>query len=388
MKSTIVFQRALEEYQAKKHRICILEGGTGSSKSVSLAQLVVLIMMQETDCQITVARKTLPALRATAMKDVINAIHELGIYNKEWHNKSDHVFTYPPTRSIIEFISVDEPRKIRSRRRNYLWMNEANEFNLEDYRQLAMRTDKQIFMDYNPSDQFHWIYDNVQTREDCIIIPSTYKDNPFLANEIVKEIESYRNLDQNYWRVYGLGLRGVRESTIYTHWKFCDKLPDNYDVKIFGLDFGFNNPTAFIEVRDKDKNYYWKERLYERGLTNTDLIAKLEQLVEQKVLTYEDEIYADNVEPARIKEIKDAGFNIFPCFKGEIKDRIIFIKSHGFYITKDSVNILKEVKSYSWKEKNGKLLDEPVKVNDHGMDGGGYAIATYNKKEIPGLTVF
>jgi len=402
IKSTIVFQRAYNEYLLKKNRVVVLEGGSGSSKTVSLAQLFVLIMMNEVDCQITVARKTLPSLRATAMKDVLNEINKLGIYHKEWHNKSDHIFTYAPTRSVIEFISVDEPKKVRSRRRNYLWMNETNEFDLEDYRQLAMRTDTQIFMDYNPSDQFHWIYDNVQTREDCLTIPSTYKDNPFLSNEIVKEIEAYKDKDPNYWRVYGLGLRGVKQTIIYKHWKYCDKLPDNFDIKIFGLDFGYNNQTALVEIREKDKDYYWQERLYERFLTNTDLcrseesakiegkeIGRLHQLVKDGVLTYDDEVYADNAEPDRIKEIKDAGFNIIPCFKGKIKDRIDFVKSHGFYITKDSVSLLKEVKSYSWKEKDGIVKeDEPVKVNDHLMDAGGYAIITFDKKVIPGLTVF
>jgi len=371
LQTTKVFQKNFEEYQSKKHRVIINEGGTGSSKTVSLAQLFALILIKEKNIQATIARKTFPALRATAMKEFFNVIKKMGIYREEWHHKSEHTFWYLPTNSEIDFISLDEPIKVRSRRRNYLWMNEANEFTKDDYMQLAMRTDKQIFMDYNPSYQFHWIYDDLQTQDNCVVITSTYKDNPFLAPEIVKEIESYHDKDPNYWRIYGLGLKAASEVLIYTHWKFCDKLPDNPDKILYGLDFGFNNPTALVKIAIKDKEYYWQELLYEKYLTTNDLIKKLSQFeIGSK------QIFADSSEPDRIKELQLAGFNVIGSYKGKIKDGIDIIKSRAFYITKDSVNLLKEVKSYSWQEKNGRKTDEPVKENDHLLDAGRYAIVS------------
>lgn len=376
MKSTEILEKNLREYQSKEHRIVINEGGTGSSKTYSLAQMFALIMMRESGVQITIARKTFPSLRATSMKDFFSIIESLGIYQEGNHNKSEHTYNYHGNQ--VDFISVDEPMKIRSRRRNYLWMNEANEFDLEDYRQLSMRTDKQIFMDYNPSHQYHWIYDELQPRKDCVVITSTFRDNPFLPKELIKEIEGYKDKDYNYWRIYGLGLKGISESMVYTHWKFCESMPDSLDDVFYGLDFGYNNQTAIVKIAEKDKDYYWEEKLYQRYLTNTDLIEKM-----KKIDFKNSVIYADNAEPARIEELKRAGFNVVPCVKLEIKDGIDIIKSHNFYITKSSVNLLKEVKSYNWKERDGKLLEETVKENDHLLDGGRYAITTRMKSPRP-----
>lgn len=339
-----------------------------------MAQLFAIMMMKEKNLQMTITRKTFPSLRATAMKDFFNILKGLGIYREENHNKSENVYRYKGNE--IDFISVDEPTKIRSRRRQFLWMNEANEFDVEDFEQLNMRTEKQIFMDYNPSHQFHWIYDKLHSRKDCIVIPSTYKDNPFLPDDIVKEVERYQETDKNYWRIYGLGLRGMAETLIYTHWEYCDALPENPDAKFFGLDFGYNNQTAMVEIAVKDKDYYWDEKIYQRYMTNQDLIEKMKQLVENNELTYDDEIYADSADPARIEEIKQSGFNVIPCSKIGVTRGIDKIKSRKFFITKQSVNLQKEARTYSWKTSGDKRMEVPVKENDHLLDAGRYAIIT------------
>lgn len=372
IRATTLFQKIWKEYQTKKNRFIILEGGSGSGKTYSLAQLFNLLLLQEKNTQITICRKTLPALKATAMKDFFNIAKELGIYKEENHNKSEHTYRYKGNE--VDFISVDQPIKIRSRRRNFLWMNEANEFNKDDYMQLSMRTDKQIYMDYNPSHQFHWIYDDIHTKDNAVIIPSTYKDNPFLPREIVKEIEGYQKVDKNYWRVYGLGLRGMAETLVYTHWEYCDELPEHAEKIMYGLDFSYNGFTALVKIAEKDGGYYWQEELYQRYLTNQDLIEKLKELVEDGRLSYNDIIYGDAAEPARIEEIRQAGFNIRAGVKGKAKDGIDHIKSRKFYIVKSSVNLLKEVQSYSWKEKDGQKMEEPVKARDDLLDAGRYAI--------------
>jgi len=308
------------------------------------------------------------------MRDFFQIMKEAKIYREERHNKSDLIYKYY-NGSEIEFISVDQPTKIRGRKRQYLWLNEANEFTYEDFRQLLLRTEKQIFMDYNPADEYHWIYEKVLTRKDVTLIKSTYKDNPYLDKTIVKEIESLADMDKNYWRIYGLGERGISETIIYNHWQFCDELPDG--EVIYGLDFGWNNPTALVKVVIKDKNFYCKEQLYQSYLTNQQLIEKLKGIVDQN--SY---IYADSAEPQRIEEIKRAGFNIKPADK-DIKKGIDTIKSHGLYITKDSVNLLKEIKSYSFKEKDGRPLDEPIKLNDHLMDSIRYACHSHQLMPKP-----
>ena len=370
-KVTNVFLKNYDAYKSDK-RFIVNQGGTRSSKTYSIAQLFLIILVSERDCLLTVCRKTLPSLRASAMRDFFIILKEHGIYREEHHNKTECTYTYKSNE--IEFISIDQPQKIRGRKRRYLWLNETNELNYEDFRQLNLRTEKKIWMDYNPSDEFHWIYDNILTREDTEFIPSTYLDNTFLEDSIVKEIELLKDTDQNYWRIYGLGERGITEAAIYSHWQYCDNLPENPDETIYGLDFGFNNPTALVRVDIKDKEYYLKELLYESHLTNQNLIVKLNDLE----ISHNDYLYPDVSEPERIEELKNAGFNCQPSDK-DVAKGIDTIRSHKIFITKDSVNLLKEIKSYKWKvDKDSKVTDEPVKINDHLMDAMRYAIHTHS----------
>lgn len=376
LKATRVFQKNWEAGS----RVVVNEGGTRSSKTYSIAQVFALKLLQERGAVFTICRKTLPALRQSAMKDYLHILKEVGIYKVEDHNKTELIYRFPERDNQVEFIAVDDPQKIRGRKRDYLWMNEANEFTLEDFRQLMLRTQKQAFLDYNPSDEFHWIYDYVIPRDDATLIKSTYKDNPFLDKFTVREIEQYRELDQNYWRIYGLGERGISETTIYTHWSFVDALPEG--EVIYGLDFGFNNPTSLVRVSIRDQNLYVQEVIHQTRMTNTELIDAIKALEPKGT-----EIYADSEDPNRIEELKRAGFNAIPAKKekGSVQAGIDAIKRRRLYITKDSLNILKEVKSYRWKEKDGKTLDEPVKANDHSMDAMRYAVYTHTNQGTPGI---
>lgn len=364
----------LERNLQAKTGIVVNQGGSGSSKSYSLAQLVLLTCLKERGMVFSIVRKALPTLKATAMKDLLNVLKENNLYSLENHNKSDH--TYNLNGNTIEFFGLDDPQKARSRRRNYLWLNEVNEFSLEDFRQLSMRTSKRIYMDFNPSDMYSWIYDEVLPSKDCTLIVSTYKDNPFLPQKIVEEIEGYQDKDQNYWRVYGLGQRGVSETTVYTHWQLCKELPDGDSC--YGLDFGFNHATALTKLVINDNDLYTKEIIYQTHITNSGLIDLMKELGVDGV------IYADSEDPNRIAEIKQAGFNILPVIKGKnsVKRGIDLIKARSFYITSDSSNMIKEVKSYSWQTKDGKPTDEVVKVNDHAMDSIRYAVFS----KLSGLT--
>ena len=328
-------------------------------------------MFTEDGIVVSVVRKTLPALRATAMKDFFNILKSKGLYFEGNHNKSDCI--YHIGNNEIEFFSVDQPDKVRGRKRDYLWINESNELTLEDYRQLIMRTTKQAYLDYNPSEMVCWIYDEVLTRKDITKIHSTYLDNPFLEKEIVKEIEMFKESDENFWRIYGLGLRGISRALIYSDWHLCNELPEGENV--MGLDFGYNHKTALIDVVNKDDEFYLDQVIYESYLTNSDLI---ELMIERKV-DKNKIIYGDCAEPQRIEEIRRAGFNIKPAFKGanSVKDGIDYLKARKIHITKTSKGIIKEKDNYRWKTKDALVLDEPIKILDDAMDGARYPIYTH-----------
>lgn len=376
-------------------RIVALEGGTRSGKTYALAQVFLTLLMEGDETgepfKLSVVRKTFPSLKATAMEDFFNIMKELGIYNEAKHNKTDHI--YREGKNIIEFFPVDDQQKVRGRKRTHLWINEANELSFEEFNQLAFRTEKRIFLDFNPIEEDHWIVEKVlELRDDVDHFVTNYKTNPFLSQEIIREIELLQLADENYWRVFGLGLRPQRGTKIYTHYQIVDEFPENCDDVIYGIDFGFNKPSAIVRVGIKDGACYWDELLYKAGLTNSMLIKEMDLLRREGVLSSSMYGFGDAAEPDRIEEINNPGldpvsgeriegFNLRAADKS-VKDGIDKVKSMPFYITKRSTNILEEGKKYMWKTtRDGVILDEPVKANDHSMDAGRYAVFTYFKGE-------
>jgi phage terminase large subunit len=375
LKHTNVFTRNLEATT----KVVVNQGGTRSSKTYSLCQLFVYRCLIEKGITISIIRKTMPFLKKTVMRDFFEIIKGLGLYELNNHNKTDSQYTL--NGNLIEFLAVDDPQKIRGAKRDYLWFNEANEMDLEDWRQAILRTTKQAFLDFNPSDEFHWIYDHVLTRDDITFIKSTYKDNTFLNYQTIKEIERLQLTDLEYWKVYGLGERGQAKETIFSNWSTVNTIPDTFDKIIYGLDFGFNNPTALVKVGIKDQVHYVSECIYQSGLTNSDLIPML------KSITGHNVVYADAAEPNRIEEMRRAGINIFSANK-DVKHGIDSVKAKKLLITNDSPNLVKELRSYKYQvDSNGKVTEMPVKFNDHAIDAMRYAIHNETKISQPQITL-
>lgn len=377
LKATKVFER---NYKALKEgkRYLVNQGGSGSSKTYSIAQLIIVLSHEETGNRFSIIRKSLPDLKKSAMRDFLTLLKDYDLYSDDNHNKTDNV--YELNGNEIEFFGLEKGQKVRGARRDYLWLNEANEIDKDPFRQLNMRTSEAVFMDYNPSAEDHWIYDEVLTDEKATKIRSTYKDNPFLPEAEKREIESFKNKDENYWRVYGLGKVGRAQNRIYNHWQHVDELPEGGE-HIFGLDFGHNNPTVLVEVVIKDNDIYVEEKFYERGLIDDDIVERIGQHCDK-----EDYIYADTEDPKAIEKIRRANFNVKEAKKGKgsVMSGIKEIKKRNLYIVKGSTNVLDEVKSYSFKTKKGKVLDEPVKMNDHGCDALRYAVFTHLNRGYAG----
>lgn len=371
-----------ELIRTSKARIVVLEGGVRSGKTYAIAQALNTDLQEADGLKIEIVRATLPALKATAMEDFFGIMKELGLYREEQHNKTDHI--YREGRNSVGFFPVDDAQKLRGRKRGKLWVNEANELTYAEFMQLALRTTGQIILDFNPVEEDHWLFEKVLTRDDVEYIHSDYRCNPFLEPTVVQEIERMKDADPQYWATFGLGERPKRGTKIYQHYTLVDELPKVYDAKVFGLDFGFNVATALTEVRRKELAFTWKEQLYKTNLTNRELIEELKRLQREGVLDYNDEIFADAAEPDRIQEICDAGFNCKPADKAVVPG-IDFVKGHALAITKDSLRLLEELKLYSWKTtKDGKIIDEPVKVKDHATDAGRYGEYTHGKELMEG----
>ena len=359
-------------------RIIVEQGGTRSGKTYNiLLWLIFYYTERNTAKTITICRKSFPSLRASVMRDFFDILRNHDLYREEYHNKSSH--EYHLNGNLVEFISLDQPQKIRGRKRNLLYINEANELFYEDWQQLIFRTDGRIILDYNPSESFHWIYDRVIPREDCDFYQTTYRDNPFLDERIKNEIERLKETDEDYWRIYGLGERGMSRATIFQFG--TSEIPQEAKLLSYGLDFGFtNDPSAIVAIYQHGDNLYLDELLYRTGMTNRDLHHHLQSLG----LDRRDEIFADSAEPKSIEELHRFGWNVKPTAKGQdsINAGIDILKRHKLFATARSNNLIKELQNYKWTEdKNGNLLNKPIDVMNHALDAARYAV--YNKLSRP-----
>lgn len=364
IKSTVIFEKNYEALNDPAIRFVINEGGSRSSKTYSLCQLVIIYCLQNNNKVVSIIRKTFPALRATVLRDFIEILKELNIYSVEDHNKSEHIYTFP-NGSIVEFFSVDDEQKIRGRKRDIAWCNEANELYFDDFTQLNMRTESKLIFDYNPSESSSWLYE--LPTEESILIKSTYKDNPFLPQSIKAQIEDLKRTDEALYQIYALGEKAISKSNIYSNWSFVPHRPARFVNYVYGLDFGYNHPTALMRVYWCDNDIYIEPVIYESYLTTPMLIDRMQSFNVEKTVT----IVADYARPEIIAELNNAGYDVQNANK-VVKKGIDNIKTFGV-LCQDDKAIRKEYENYKWKKVGDMITDEPVKMWDDAMDAIRYA---------------
>ena len=362
--TTIIFKKNWDALENKEVRFVINEGGSRSSKTYSLCQMLIVYCLLNPNKVVSIIRKTFPALRATVMRDFLEILKDLDHYEKTNHNMSENIYKFS-NGSIVEFFSVDDEQKIRGRKRDIAWCNEANELFYDDFTQLNMRTETKLIFDYNPSDSSSWLYE--LPKDESILIKSTYRDNPFLSESIKRQIEDLKRTDESLYQIYALGEKTISKSNIYSNWTFVKHRPAKFTSFVYGLDFGYNHPTALVRIYWRDNDIYIEPVLYESYLTTTNLIEKLKLLnVEEGI-----EILADYSRPEIIQEMNNSGFNVLNANK-VVKKGIDNIKSFGVYCEEDP-RIKKEYENYKWKKIGDNIIDEPIKLYDDAMDAIRYA---------------
>lgn len=354
-----------------RKRIRVVQGGTSSSKTFSIIPLLITYAIQKPNTEISIVSESIPHLRRGAIRDFIKIMEWTeNFIDKNW-NKSTLTYTFT-NGSFIEFFSADQSDKLRGARRDVLFINEANNVPFEAYQQLAIRTKKFIYLDYNPTSEF-WVHTELVNQNETDFIILTYKDNEALDQSIIKEIEKAREKAKtssywlNWWSVYGLGQIGSLEGVVLSNWKPIDKIPEEAKLIGIGLDFGFSNdPTAIVEVYKWNNKRILNEICYMKGLSNKEIANILPNGVM---------IFADGAEPKSIAEIRSYGKQIRGVAGAEknIKYGIQLMQQNEYLVTTSSLNLIKELRNYSWqKDRNGVELNTPIDNFNHGIDGVRY----------------
>lgn len=370
MKLTKVFRESLRSFR-NGQRLIANRGGTRSGKTYSLVCLLVLIASNgERKRTIDIVSESLPHLKRGAINDIDDILTNEGYLEgvQYEHNRSDNTYTFR-TGTTIRFFSADDWGKVKGSRRDILFINEANRIPFETYRQLAVRTTECIFIDWNPDSEFWYELKQINTKESTTEIVSTYKDNPFLSEVQIAEIESNKD-DESWWKVYGLGEVGRPQGVIFDRWQQVDAIPETATMVGRGLDFGFTvDPTAMVDVYKYDGKLWLDEVCYRRGMTNDKIADELRGF---KGITV-----ADSAEQKSIREIYNYGIRyIEAANKGadSVRAGIDILRRYELMVTKRSLNLIYELRNYKWKENKitGETMNEPVDKFNHLLDAARY----------------
>jgi phage terminase large subunit len=375
-KKTIAVDKILQ----LRKRLRILQGSSSAGKTIAVLLIFIERAQLEPGKLFSVVSETLPHLKKGAIRDFLNIMEGHQYYVDAQWNRTDFIYTFE-SGSKIEFFSADSPDKVRGPRRDVLFINEANNISYETYTQLAIRTNEDIYLDYNPVAEF-WVHEEIvnnmdldtglpMTEFDFLIL--TYKDNDALPESVVKELESRRK-NIGWWRVYGEGQLGEATGVIYPRWQQIDQVPEGARLERYGLDFGYSNdPTAIVAIYYYNQGYILDEVLFQKGLSNKQ-IAETLLAQEHKAL-----VIADSAEPKSIDEIRSYGVNIMPAIKGQgsVLQGIQIVQDADISITKRSVNGIKANKNYVWDtDQDGKPTNTPDHFWSDFCDATRYAMGS------------
>lgn len=361
IQTTITFEHLLDS----KNRVTQHIGGTRSGKSYGILQFLIAKGL-ESKQTITIVRKTIPSLKRTLIKDFTDILKGLNLWKEDGFNISDRVYTLGD--STIQFINSDDPEKLRGLKSDLLFVDEASEIDEESYFQLSIRTTGKIILAYNPTvSPYHWL----RQMQDCERFVTTYLDNPYLPEEMVKSIEELQFTNEKKYKIYGKGEFSENDKAIFQF-----DIVDDTDGEFlaFGLDFGFSNdPNSLVAIYKKNDELHLEELLYETRLVTSDIIDKLKKLEIDK----SHEIWADSSEPRLIEEIYRSGFNIKPVVKGpdSIRFGISVMQNYKIKVLKNSQNLINELYGYEYiTDKYGYTTDKPQDFNNHAIDAARYAV--------------
>ena len=366
-------------------RYLVVQGGMRASKTYTILMLIISWCQSNADKIATVASMSYPHLSRGAIRDFQSIMKNSGIWEPERWNQSSKIYTFG-NGTILEFISTDN-MSAHGPARDLLFVNEANDMDIETFRNLAFRTTGKIIVDYNPTHEFWahtWLLKDEKENTDFIVL--TYKDNEALADTIKQAIESRKPKNgekpSNWWIVYGLGQIGSLEGNVYSGWRKATEADyENARLIRYGLDFGFSNDeTGMVAIYETEKDeLIIEQKIFKTGILGSQYGNELRNAgIDASVL-----IVADSARPEIIAEIKAQGFRIIGADKnaGSVLRGIDRVKQRA--IIYDGKDLEREYLSYAWRKKRtGEVLDEPQDGNDHLMDALRYAIDDLSKKRF------
>ena len=396
---TPVYQKLDAAYRSGRYNVFVLEGGSRSSKTYSIIQFWIRYALEHQDRtrRVIVSRLKATWITATVLKDFMDVLKDYGLYSSKQHNKSIGAGVYTLYTTEFWFLGLDDEQRIHGMKSDAFWINEAVEASFDDYAQLMQRCSGFAILDYNPSYDEHWIYDKICKREKTRYMHSTMLDNPLIPDNAKEQILSYEpteyniqhgTADKRKWQIYGLGKRASLEGLIYENWGYCKEIPKDIKKRGYGMDFGFSiDPTAIVDCAydNRTNTLYLDEVCYRTHMESADIIRFYKNIPSMKVMS-------ESADPRLISEIRNSGVLIYAVQKGpgSLESSISVIKGYRMLVTERSVNLIRELKNYTWEfdEKTKRFINQPAKGQaDHCFTGDTLITTEDGDKRIDEISV-
>lgn len=380
-------------YVNDTRRVQIFFGGSSSGKSYFLSQRAVMDVIKGRNY--LVVRNVADTVRKSVYNEIIKAIITMGLEHKFIIRKGDLTITCKDNNKQFLFAGLDNVEKLKSVTPidgviTDIWIEEATEIDYNSYKQLRKRlrglsnVPKRITFSFNPIFQTHWIYkeffglwddaEEIYSDDNLLIIHSTYKDNHFLTQDDIEELEN--ESDRYFYEVYTLGKWGVLGDVIFRNWTVRDlsNIRSSFDNIYNGMDFGFSNdPNAYIRVHvnNAKKEIYVFDEFYQSKMLLDETISAVKAKVPQSEF-----ITCDSAGDLIIAEMNRNGINATPAIKGpnSVNAGIFWLQGYKIIIDKTCQHFKNEIQTYHWLEdKHGNRLNKPVDKDNHLMDALRYA---------------
>lgn len=374
IKTTKIFDRIINALSEGKYRYFALQGGTSSSKTWTILQVLIFIALTtKRKLLISIVSETVPHLKKGVIKDFFN-IMQTSQEDKAW-NATDRFYRFK-NGTVIEFFSVDKWEKAKGSRRDILYINECNHVNYNIVNQLQIRTKDYVFFDWNPETRFWFHKQGFLQKENVFFDKSTHWDNPYLDISIRKEIEQMKEIDPDWYRVYGLGEIGVYKGRVFKNIEVRDiKKEECLGMPVYyGLDFGwFPDPFAFVKIMyDKNnKIVYIVDEICANDVDNEGIYKLIKDKIDKNVL------FCDSAEPKSIRELNSYGVKAIGAVKKDRDYSIRWLKAHKIVINKKCKTAINEFEEYEYKkDKNNEYLPIFPDGKDHTIDATRYALSS------------
>lgn len=400
-------RRLILDGAKKGVRTFVIQGGQGAGKTVGISMLMVQWFHMGYFRTASVFSAEASKLRDTTFLDFWNIIDDWGAGFK-MSQKPERISK--DKTHFIEFRGVDAKGIGKGRRRDIIYINEADKISFQEYVDITARA-QIVIVDFNPDRRF-WAHDLI---EDNNFISLTYEDNEFLKTTerqnilagkargyIDPDLEDYDKPENiksefwaNWWRVYGKGEIGSVEGRVFSNWSQI-QLQEYQALELmefYGVDWGKNHKMGIVRCKyDPYKNNFYIDEL--NYLSENELLSNLSpgemmQVREsaggiivhtfKKINPPADAyIICDSSVPDNITKLRANGWSYAVGIdkpRGSVMANITRMQSVNVFYTDRSKNLEYEYQSYSYKkDRLGVVDDEIIPENDDLIDPSMYVL--------------